>query len=94
MAKIPVERWRGFKELGESLKALEDALKTRVPEDIAVAMANLQGHIDWFQVGNEIELDPQRIEAEYNRLDEKFDEVTLPEWPVMSLKGQDGLRQS
>lgn len=77
----PIEEWRGVCEFHHAMLDMTIALIHRVPEDVAVSMANLQACIDWFQVDNQIELSSQRIEAEFNRYDELFDEVTTRQWP-------------
>ncbi len=76
------DQWKGVQEFKTILDAMKDALEHEVPEDIAIAMANMQGFFDWFQVDNEINLDCQRIEAEYNRFEEKFEESTQRQWPM------------
>lgn len=77
----PIETWKGLNDFNRVLTEMRAALVHQVPEDIAVAMANLQGFIDWFQTSNEIELCAQRIEAEFSRYDESYDEITTEEWP-------------
>jgi hypothetical protein len=73
---------RGIEHLQRQLREMQAALVHQVPEDIAIAMANLQGCVDWFQVSNGLELSAQRIEAEYFHYDEMEDnETTVREWP-------------
>lgn len=73
-------RLRGSDHLARCLAELQAALVHQVPEDVAIAMANLQGCVDWFQVTNKLELSAQRIEAEYYRYEESDEEQTLREW--------------
>lgn len=78
MAK-PIEQWRGTDEF---LRLLEEMRQTLAGEDrnadaVAIAMANLQGMFDWYQIANEIDLSAERIEAEFARYDEAFEEVTI-----------------
>lgn len=80
VAEVP-QTLRGGEHLKRALSEVYAALTHNVPEDIAIAMANLQGCIDWFQVTNSLELNPQRIEAEYYRYEESDDDVTAQEWP-------------
>lgn len=77
----PIAEWKGLDDFNRLLVEMRTALVHEVPEDIAVAMANLQGFIDWFQINNDIELCAQRIEAEFSRYDEAFEDVTVRRWP-------------
>lgn len=72
---------RGTAHLQRCLKELQTALVHEIPEDVAVAMANLQGCMDWYQVSNDLQLNPQRIEAEYYRYEECDEETTVRDWP-------------
>jgi hypothetical protein len=80
VSDIP-ESLRGVTHLQRNLHELQAALVHEVPEDIAIALANLQGCVDWFQVTNGLDLNPQRIEAEYYRYEEIEEETTVREWP-------------
>lgn len=89
MAK-PVEQWRGLTDFAKVLGEMSAALECKVPEDIAVTMANLQGLMDWFQVENKIELNAQRIEAEFSHYEETYDdEVTVRQWPPADVERLD-----
>lgn len=76
------EQLRGSDDLARCMRELSVALVHKVPEDIAVCMANLQGCMDWFQVTNRLELCPQRIEAEYYRYEDATEDQTQRDWPL------------
>lgn len=80
----PIKEWRGTNEfihlldqMRETLAVKDQLTEKTALEQVAVHMANLQGMFDWYQIANEIELSGERIEAEFSRYEEAFEEVTI-----------------
>jgi hypothetical protein len=80
--------WHGIADLLQRLEETK-ALLT-VPDNLSdgekrtaleTAMANLIAIVDWFEWANRLTIDPQRVEAEFDRYDERLDSATERERP-------------
>lgn len=75
--------WRGManvllrmQQLIELLTVHSDKPIKEKRDALEIALADLVASIDWFEWSNGLDVSPQRVEAEFNRYEEEFDDVT------------------